>query len=102
MSCPDMLAVDTSELSSRLSVNIYTFLVCLLLQLSCPCRQVQQCNPILSYGGGNMCLSKAKSLSSGCQTLLNILVNMEHYMLEQLSRPSSRSMAATPYSHFLS
>eukprot|EP00983_Pelagomonas_calceolata_P123423 1161003-Pelagomonas_calceolata.AAC.3 len=46
-------AVDTSELSSRLSVDIYTFLVWfgyrhLLLQLSCPCRQVQLCNPILS------------------------------------------------------
>eukprot|EP00983_Pelagomonas_calceolata_P022167 696714-Pelagomonas_calceolata.AAC.1 len=41
----DSRAVDTSELSSRLSVDIHTSLVWfvyrhLLLQLSCPCRQV--------------------------------------------------------------
>eukprot|EP00983_Pelagomonas_calceolata_P037873 1136557-Pelagomonas_calceolata.AAC.3 len=41
------LTVDTSELSSRLSVDIYTFLVWfgyrhLLLQLSCPCRQLSR------------------------------------------------------------
>eukprot|EP00983_Pelagomonas_calceolata_P118246 1160488-Pelagomonas_calceolata.AAC.9 len=46
--------IDASELSPRLSVDIYTSLVWfgyrhLLLQLSCPCRQVQLCNPILSY-----------------------------------------------------
>eukprot|EP00983_Pelagomonas_calceolata_P036962 1136136-Pelagomonas_calceolata.AAC.2 len=45
-----ILSVDTSELSSRLSVDNYKSLVRLqaplLLQLSCPCRQVQLCNPI--------------------------------------------------------
>eukprot|EP00983_Pelagomonas_calceolata_P076005 1153237-Pelagomonas_calceolata.AAC.3 len=47
----------TGALQQAQAVDIYTSLVwaigTFLLQLSCPCRQVQLCNPFLSYPTGS-------------------------------------------------
>eukprot|EP00983_Pelagomonas_calceolata_P104266 1159005-Pelagomonas_calceolata.AAC.7 len=82
--------------------DIYTFLVWfgyrhLLLQLSCPCRQVQLCNPILSYPWGESqgnqtgwCLRRVRVTGASNWAVLQEKKRVEGIMIEESHKGINR------------